>query len=255
MLKSGFIIRTSTAHPIESRRFCTGSWQPQWHCSVKMNGQRDWYRRWPCSQQHEIARFLIRATGSQTASLYGTAHIRNSLPLLAISRMVCDMLMTCFLSMAMIFFYEWMPHTPPPRLDGAGGGGSEKDASLRYPPSLALPLKGRGGKLLYSFYVCLALAVMAKGFVAIILAGDRLQYSYYGSAPRGAHGCNHCQQAASCYSRASSRRGTSPHRWRELGFAYFYFVNEHVLRFLNMREPHDYYNYVSGITSCASRLT
>lgn len=100
----------------------------------------------------------------------------------------------------------------------------------------------RGSRpMLWLFYVCLALGVMAKGPTALVLGGG-------------------CAVVATLLLDRSLRpvlRVFDPvgilvffaitvpwHLWAEVrhpGFAHFYFVNEHVLRFLNLREPHDYY--------------
>ncbi len=163
----------------------------------------------------KLHRFLLRVTGLQTPGMAAALILVTSLPLLAMARMVlCDMLMTCFLSAALIFFYEW-------------------DAEL-HPP-------GRGNKYLMGFYLCLALAVMTKGFVAVILAGGTIAGFLAWQ-----------RRTLQDYLRIASPRGivlflcvAAP--WhiaasmQEPGFAWFYFINEHVLRFLNMREPHDYY--------------
>lgn len=97
------------------------------------------------------------------------------------------------------------------------------------------------------FYLFLALAVMAKGLVALVLTG--LIWVVYFSLRR------------------FQKRQSEPHLsfwsplhpaglflfvviitpWhlmaslKEPSFAWFYFINEHLYRFLGIREPHDYY--------------
>ncbi len=96
-------------------------------------------------------------------------------------------------------------------------------------------------KWLHRFYGFLALAVLAKGLLAIVLAGliiTAFQIWEYKSLkwvkimldPWGIaifFAITVPWHAACC--------------WSHQGFAYFYFINEHVLRFLDQRWPHDYY--------------
>lgn len=103
-------------------------------------------------------------------------------------------------------------------------------------------LTGQGRRMLLLFYACLALAVMAKGPTALVLGG----------------GCALIAAAVLERSARAVLRVFDPlgillffviaapwHILAELrhpGFAHFYFVNEHVLRFLNLRQPQDYYH-------------
>ncbi|SNS62988.1 4-amino-4-deoxy-L-arabinose transferase [Noviherbaspirillum humi] len=104
---------------------------------------------------------------------------------------------------------------------------------------------GRASRLRAS-HACLALALLAKGFVALILFG--LVLFAYLAVTAG---------SARAFLRAL-RRWLDPLAlllllaiaapWHiaasltEPIFAWFYFINEHVLRFLGRREPHDYYS-------------
>lgn len=100
-------------------------------------------------------------------------------------------------------------------------------------------------KSLYIVMVSLSLALLAKGFVSIILFGSVIFFFLL-------------TQAGSI--RNFNRLAVAWFDWRALAlfilvampwhivatvtepiFAWFYFVNEHVLRFLGKREPHDYY--------------
>ena len=82
---------------------------------------------------------------------------------------------------------------------------------------------------------------MAKGFVAIILAGGSIAVFLLWQRtpwrtwlqPLSASGILLFLCIVAPWHIAASLQ--------EPGFVYFYFINEHVLRFLNMREPHDYY--------------
>jgi len=158
-----------------------------------------------------LQRFLTRTSRSEAAGYSAALIMVTSLPMLAMGRMIlCDTIMTCFLSAALMYFYDWYTD--------------------------------QNKRSLMGFYMFLALAVLTKGFIAIILAGGTIAAFLYWqrSTPR--------QQ----FLRVLSPRGillflciAAPWHiaasWQEPGFAWFYFINEHLLRFLNMREPHDYY--------------
>jgi 4-amino-4-deoxy-L-arabinose transferase-like glycosyltransferase len=96
-------------------------------------------------------------------------------------------------------------------------------------------------RTLRGMYVALAIGVMAKGLITLVLAGGTIVIS-------------------TLLARRSRRdlmalwdlRGAMLFAlivvpwhvlaaWREPGFAEFYFINEHVRRFLGTREPHDFY--------------
>lgn len=104
----------------------------------------------------------------------------------------------------------------------------------------------RQRKFLYYSMIMLAFALLAKGFVALILF----------SAVIGSYSILRASSVKDFFSRLSiwfDWRGflvflivALP--WHlaamiaEPIFAWFYFINEHVLRFLGRREPHDYYS-------------
>lgn len=103
----------------------------------------------------------------------------------------------------------------------------------------------RRPKLLRWAYGFLALAVLAKGFVALILFGlvvVGFELSGVRSAREFWHGLGKWFEW-----RALLVFGLVAVPWHvaasltEPAFAWFYFINEHVLRFLGQREPHDYY--------------
>jgi len=147
---------------------------------------------------------------SETAGFAATLMMVTSLPLLVIGRMLlCDMVMTFFLSAALYCFYYWYSNDRQRGLPG--------------------------------YYGFLALAVLTKGFVTLILGGGSvLLFLLWQRSP------------VSVYRACLSLPGLAlflciAAPWHiaaslmEPGFAWFYFINEHVLRFLNQREPHDYY--------------
>lgn len=121
-----------------------------------------------------------------------------------------DVPMTSFLVWSLVFFHAWRT------------GGERRQ--------------------IWFFYVCLALAVMAKGPTALVLGG----------------GCAVVATLLMDRSARSVLRIFDPagiliffiitvpwHIWAEVrhpGFAHFYFINEHILRFLNLRQPQDYYS-------------
>ena len=99
--------------------------------------------------------------------------------------------------------------------------------------------RGNSSRLWYAVYVCLALAVLAKGLVAIIfVVGTLIAYLLVTGEWK-------------CWREFRLFTGTllflliaAP--WHILagahntGFLWFYFINEHVLRFLGKRYPKDY---------------
>ena len=96
-------------------------------------------------------------------------------------------------------------------------------------------------KWLHRFYGFLALAVLAKGLLAIVLAGliiSAFQIWEYKSL-------KWIKLMLDPWGMAIFFAITVPWHvaccWSHQGFAYFYFINEHVLRFLDLRWPHDYY--------------
>jgi len=163
----------------------------------------------------KLDRFLTRAIGAPIAGPTAALIFVTSLPLLAMARMVmCDMLMTCFLSVALIFFYEWFEKLHP---------------------------RGQGNRYLMGFYFCLALAVMAKGFVAVILAGGAIATFLVWQRCPGRGWLEPLSPIGILLFLCVIAPWHIAATLKEPGFAYFYFINEHVLRFLNMRQPHDYY--------------
>ncbi len=132
----------------------------------------------------------------------------------AMSRaLMFDMLLTALLAAALILAYRYVTERQP--------------------------------RLLRAAYALLALAVLAKGFVALILFG-LVMLTFDISIAKSP--------------REFMRGFRKWFEWRALSvflliavpwhvaatltepaFAWFYFINEHVLRFLGRREPHDYY--------------
>ncbi|MDE3060516.1 MAG: glycosyltransferase family 39 protein [Pseudomonadota bacterium] len=182
--------------------------------SMKLFGVNEWGARLPTAlalfaTAWLMQRFLSRHARAETGTIAALL-LATSLPLAVIGRTIlCDMLMTCFVSAALTAFYEW-------RISG-------------------------NHRALVGFYGLLALAVLTKGFVAVILAGGSIlvfllwqrtpwrEYFRLLSLP----GIALFLIIAAPWHIAASLE--------EPDFAWFYFINEHVNRFLGTREPHDYY--------------
>ena len=138
----------------------------------------------------------------------------TGLGVFAMSRaLMFDMLLTALLAAALMLAYQSLMEGQPRRLRAA--------------------------------YALLALALLAKGFVALILFGlVALAFDFHRArSPREfVRGC-----AKWFEWRALAVFFIIAAPWHlaaslvEPAFAWFYFVNEHVLRFLGQREPHDYY--------------
>ncbi len=139
----------------------------------------------------------------------------SGIGVMAMSRVLMfDMLLTALLTAAILFAYRYMREGAP-----------------------------RFMRLAYAF---LALALLAKGFVALILFGLVVAgYIAFGSGSLRAawrailqwlkpSGLLIFLAIAAPWHIAASL--TEP------AFAWFYFINEHVLRFMGKREPHDYYS-------------
>ena len=105
-----------------------------------------------------------------------------------------------------------------------------------------LSMKEGGGALLRMSYACLAFAVLAKGVVAPVLFG--LVVSAYAVA--GKDSMRNLLRWLDPWGLLIFLAIVAP--WHiaasltEPIFAWFYFVNEHLLRFMGLREPHDYYS-------------
>lgn len=154
---------------------------------------------------------LFAQMGRLRAGYMAAAMLMSAGGFVVMSRsLLFDVPMTCFLMWSLVCFHAWQ--------------------------------MGRGRHMLWLFYACLALGVMAKGLTALVLGGG-------------------CVVLATLIAERSVRTtlrifdplgmlvflaiATPWHILAELrhpGFADFYFINEHVLRFLNLRKPHDYYH-------------
>ncbi|MBC7514558.1 MAG: glycosyltransferase family 39 protein [Herminiimonas sp.] len=112
--------------------------------------------------------------------------------------------------------------------------------ALQAPPVGALRLRHQ--RLALTF---LALAVMAKGLVAIVLFGlvtGALLVERERSLPAFARACGRWfERWGVCVFMAIAAPWHIAASFAEPIFAWFYFINEHVLRFLGKRLPHDYY--------------
>lgn len=156
-------------------------------------------------------RFLCRSANNDNAGLNAALIFTTSLPLLAMQRMImCDMVMTCFLSAALMQFFTWYRNDQP-------------------------------NKHLLAFWALLAGAILSKGFATAILAFGTIGiFMLWERAPFAM-----MLRVASPAGIAIFLLLAAP--WhiaatlKEPGFAWYYFINEHLMRFLGKREPHDYY--------------
>ena len=98
---------------------------------------------------------------------------------------------------------------------------------------------GKRSRLWYASYACLALAVLAKGLVAIIFVGGTLLAYLIATGEWKRWREFHLVTGAFLFLAIAAP-------WhifagvRNQGFFWFYFVNEHLLRFLGKRYPKDY---------------
>ncbi|HWY70046.1 MAG TPA: glycosyltransferase family 39 protein [Terriglobales bacterium] len=99
--------------------------------------------------------------------------------------------------------------------------------------------RGRASRLWYASYACLALAVLAKGLVAIIFVGGTLLAYLIVTGEWKRWREFHLVTGTLLFLLIAAP-------WhilagvRNSGFFWFYFVNEHLLRFLGKRYPKDY---------------
>jgi 4-amino-4-deoxy-L-arabinose transferase-like glycosyltransferase len=154
--------------------------------------------------------FIGRKVGANAGAATALV-ISSSLVTLVIGReILCDMLFTCFVTCALLAAYNWYA--------------SQKRLWL------------------LAAYVAGALAVLTKGPTALALIGgvalsflvvERIKFTVWRRAIDPFGIALFLLIAAPWFILASRE---------EPDFAWFYFINEHVLRFLNLRQPHDYYN-------------
>jgi 4-amino-4-deoxy-L-arabinose transferase-like glycosyltransferase len=152
--------------------------------------------------------FFCRRSGHQKAGFCATLVLATALPIVVLSRTVLfDPLLTALLGGFFLAFLRWYVE--------------------------------RSRRLLFLCASLLALAVLAKGAVALVLAAGAI--GTFLVLMRDSRSLRELVDPAAIgvflllavpWHVAAS--------WQQEDFAWFYFVNEHVLRFLGMREPHDY---------------
>jgi len=185
-----------------------------------------------------MQRLIQRATRSEEAGFAAALIMVTSLPLFAIGRMVlCDMLMTYFLTASLGGFYEWYISPPSPLKEKEGWEVNRILQSKSLFPSLTLKRQGK----LYQFYGFLALAVLTKGFVTIILAVGAIALFLFAQRSPRQRWLHILSPSGILLFLLIATPWHIAAVLQEPGFAWFYFINEHLLRFLNMRQPHDYY--------------
>lgn len=186
--------------------------------SFLLFGQTEWsVRLVPAASSLACVALLLwfgKNVGRPQAGRLAALMFATGLGVFAMSRVLMfDMLLTALLAAGLMFAYRYMAE--------------------------------RRRRWLLWAYAFLALAVLAKGFVALLLFGLVVALFEAGGArslPGFLRGCGKWFEwralavlliiAAPWHVAASL---TEP------AFAWFYFINEQVLRFLGRREPHDYY--------------
>jgi 4-amino-4-deoxy-L-arabinose transferase-like glycosyltransferase len=154
--------------------------------------------------------FFLRRQRNAMAGHIAALLFATSLPLLVMGRMVlCDMVMTSFLTASLLGFYHWYDSGRRRGLMACGG--------------------------------FLAMAVLTKGFLTpIVGVGSIGMFMLWQRAPIARwRGLLAWQGIALFFAVAAPWHIAA--MLMHPGFAWYYFVNEHLYRFLNMREPHDYY--------------
>ncbi|MGE5650766.1 MAG: ArnT family glycosyltransferase [Bacillota bacterium] len=187
--------------------------------SFALFGQSEWAARLvPAASSLSCVAMLLRFGGvvrrPQAARLAALMFV-SGVGVTAMSHVLMfDMLLTALLTAALMFGYRFLQE--------------EKPVWLRWS------------------YAFLALALLAKGFVALILYG--LVVVIFVAASGGSL-AGFLRRCASLFDpRALLVFVLIAAPWHiaasmtEPIFAWFYFINEHVLRFLGKREPHDYYS-------------
>ena len=121
-----------------------------------------------------------------------------------------DVPLTCVLSWAMVALFAWM----------------------------------RSGRrrMILSFHALLALGVLTKGPVILVLAGGTAVFAVAWMRRSLKEVIRISDPVAIAVFFLIATPWHVLTAIREPGFAWFYFINEHVLRFLNMRVPRDYYH-------------
>ncbi|MDE3016484.1 MAG: glycosyltransferase family 39 protein [Pseudomonadota bacterium] len=156
-----------------------------------------------------MMRFLTKHAGGRAGTIAGLV-VATSPVILVIGRTVyCDMLMTAALSIALMAFYLWYA------------------AGCR--------------RWLVFCYAMVGAAVMAKGIVAAALAGGTglLFLLLENNGKRFVQALDPLAIAAFLLIVAPWHIAAA---LQDKNFLWFYFINEHVLRFLGNRQPHDYYH-------------
>ncbi|MGN6670068.1 MAG: ArnT family glycosyltransferase [Candidatus Nucleicultricaceae bacterium] len=153
---------------------------------------------------------FMRRFQSARPAFYAALMLSTAVGYIAFSHMIFfDVLLTCFLTLALLFYFEWW--------------------------------RTGGTRHLIFFYVFMAASVMTKGGVALVLVGITLM-AFWVFEKRG---WMHVLKTFNPLGMVVFLALVLP--WHVLAsledrnFLHFYFVNEHVYRFLDIREPRDYY--------------
>jgi 4-amino-4-deoxy-L-arabinose transferase-like glycosyltransferase len=153
--------------------------------------------------------FFCRGLGQARAGFYAALILSTSLPAVLMSRTILfDPLLTALLSACFLAFLQWY-------------------------------LERRRNRLMLAAAM-LALAALTKGGVALALAAGVIGTFLWSMRDRQALRALADKAAIGLFFAIALPWHIAASLQLD-GFAWFYFVNEHVLRYLGLREPHDYH--------------
>lgn len=154
--------------------------------------------------------FFMRRFKSTHAAFYSAVMLTTSIGFITFSHMIFfDVLLTCFLTFALLFYFEWWRTTEQ--------------------------------KNLITFYIFMAAAVMTKGGVALVLVGTTLIAFWIVERRGWSWVFNSFNPLGILLFLVFVAPWHVMASFQDPNFLHFYFINEHVYRFLDIREPRDYY--------------
>jgi len=152
---------------------------------------------------------FLRRQGNERAGLIAGLMLVTSPVILIIGRTVyCDMLLTATMSIALLAFYRWY-------------------------------VESKLGWLILC-HAMIALAVLSKGFIALLLAGG-VAFCFLLMENAGRRMRQTFDPRAVAVFLLIAAPWHIAATMQADQFAWFYFINEHIMRFVGAREPHDYY--------------
>lgn len=183
--------------------------------SLYLFGDNEWAARLPAALSMAVLMcamvWFLKKEATEKAGIVAGFIAATSLGFLALGRTVFyDMLLTCSTAVALMMWYRWYMH------------GSRRS--------------------LIGCYVWMAIGFMVKGPVAVALVVGSILVFQVIDRPGWKRFCSQFDLAGVGAFLAITVPWHVLASLHEPGFAWFYFINEQVLRFLNLREPHDYYH-------------